>query len=196
MIVGPDENHESYQVFIDPQGETRAEFIGRKLRLAPAHYGMGCFVESIHSGEILKAGRDVMHKTGYRGVGGVQFKRDDRDGRNYLVEMGIRHNVYTGLAVACGIDLPYYAYMTCIGRPFSVPTRYPGGKCWWNPADDLRAMRTYARDGSWTWGQWFASILRFPTNAYFQWRDPMPGLVLLKRVGAAAGRRIFGVFGR
>ena len=52
MVQGPDENHFEYHVLIDPDGTLRAEFAGRKLRLAPPHYGMGTYAESVDVREV------------------------------------------------------------------------------------------------------------------------------------------------
>lgn len=69
MVVGDDPSHFSYHVLIDGDGVTRAEFVGRKHRLAPPHFGVGTYVESVQDAEILAAGREVARRIGYRGGG-------------------------------------------------------------------------------------------------------------------------------
>jgi len=188
MIVGPDENHLSYLGLVEPDGCIRAEFVTRKLRTAPAHYGMSSLAESFRSEEVCRLGRSTLLKLGYRGLGGAQFKRDQRDSRLYLVEMGVRFSLYTALPVACGVDFPYFCFRSLRGEPFAPPTGYPAGHRWWNPFDDLRAMKRYVADGSWNWSGWLRSVARPHTNALFAWDDPVPGVVALGRTLAGSLR--------
>jgi predicted ATP-grasp superfamily ATP-dependent carboligase len=193
MVLGPDENHIDYHAFVDPQGRTRAEFVGRKLRLTPPHYGMGCFVESAHDEEALEEGRALLRALSYRGMANVNFKRDERDGRLYLFELNPRFSFWTGLDVACGIDFPYYYYRECLGLDYEAPPGYPAGRRWLNLRADRRAMRVYSRDGTWTWGRWLVSVLRPSVGAVFAWDDPAPflasvGGALASRLGLRRGR--------
>src|SRR5439155_2138585 len=99
MVQGPDENHFEHHVLIDTEGRLRAEFAGRKLRLSPPHYGMGTYAESVELREVAKVGRDVFERIGYRGMGHLDLKRDERDGQFYLFELNPRFSVWTGLDI-------------------------------------------------------------------------------------------------
>ena len=171
-VIGPDENHLEYHGFIDSEGGVRGEFVGRKLRLAPAHYGSGTYVESVHAEDARQLGRAVLQSLGYRGMAHLDLKRDDRDGRLYLFEINPRFSIWTALDVACGVNLPFYYFQASLGQPFEVPTSYPAGRRWLNPAPDLGAMREYVRDGTWSRQRWLASILRSSVNAVFARDDP------------------------
>ena len=194
MVPGPDANHLEFPTIVDPDGEIRTEFVARKLRLAPAHFGMGCYVESIRSDEVVKTGCRILRTLDYRGLAMVQFKRDERDGKLYLLEINPRFTVWTSLPVACGVDLPYYYYQASLGESYSVPTSHAIGKMWWDPVSDVFAMRTYISDGTWTWWRWITTVLRRSTNAYFTWDDPMPGLAaagsMCRRLGRAFWRQL------
>jgi predicted ATP-grasp superfamily ATP-dependent carboligase len=194
MVVGPDANHLEFPTIVDPDGDNQTEFVARKLRLAPAHFGMGCYVESIRCDEVVETARGILRVLGYRGVAMVQFKRDERDGKLYLLEINPRFTVWTSLPVACGVDLPYYYYRASLGEPFSPPTSHAIGKTWWDPVADVVAMKAYFGDGTWNWWRWLITILRRSTNAYFTWDDPMPGLTaaryLCRRIGHAVWRHL------
>ena len=179
MVIGPDDNHLEYHGFVDRDGAVRAEFVGRKLRLAPAHYGSGSYVESIHAEDARRTGRSILESIGYRGMANLDLKRDARNGQLYLFEINPRFTIWTALDVACGVDFPFYYYQACIGQPYDPPPSYPAGRRWWNPLTDFRSMRTYARDGTWSWPRWLVSVARTSANAVFAWDDPGPTWALL-----------------
>ena len=159
----------------------RAEFAGRKLRLAPPHYGMGTYAESIDARDVLDTGRLVFERLGYRGMGHVDLKRDTRDGKLYLFELNPRFSVWTGLDIACGIDFPYYYYLTCIGEEYVAPRLYAIGRRWLNFETDRKGIKTYVRDRTWTRTRWLASLPRATVWALFAVDDPIPSWVSFRR---------------
>jgi predicted ATP-grasp superfamily ATP-dependent carboligase len=186
MVVGPDEGHYDYHVFVDPDGEIRGEFLGRKLRLAPPHYGVGTYVESLVHEDVILAARRIVRLVGYRGVANVQFKRDERDGIPYLLDFNPRFNLWTGLAVACGVDLPHLYWCHCLGLPYDSPTGWQVGRHWLHLVRDLNSMQTYSRDGTCSWSEWIKTVRRPSVPAVMSMKDPLPGLVEITR----ATRRI------
>ena len=181
LVEGPDESHYEYHVLIDLEGNLRAEFAGRKLRLAPPHFGMGTYAESVALEEVGGIGRSIFDRVGYRGMGHVDLKRDGRDGRLYLFELNPRFSVWTGLDIACGIDFPYYYYLTCIGEGYEAPSSYPIGKRWLNFETDRVSLRTYIREGTLSRRRWLMSLVRATVWSLFALDDPMPSWVSFRR---------------
>jgi predicted ATP-grasp superfamily ATP-dependent carboligase len=186
MIVGPDRNHYDYHLFADPDGRITGEFLGIKKRLAPPHFGVGTYVESVCHDDVIRAARRIIRSVGYRGVANLQFKRDERDGVPYLMDFNPRFNLWTGLAVACGVDLPYLYWSHCLGRSYAVPRGWYVGRHWLHLVRDVKSMRTYASDGSYSWGEWLRSVLRPSIGAVFAVDDPLPGVVELARAASKA----------
>lgn len=191
-ILGPDTNHVEFPALVEPDGEIKTRFVARKLRVAPAHYGMGCLVESIVDEAVVIEAREILSKLNYRGLGMVQFKRDDRDNKLYLLEINPRFTVWTGLPVACGVNFPLYYYHICKDETYEPPESYIVGKVWWNPLRDIFETKTYLKDGSWTIWSWLLSVARPHVNAYFTLDDPQPGLVAVVHVCS----RLFGAIKR
>lgn len=178
MIVGPDENHIDYHSLIDSNGEIVAEFVGKKLRLTPAHFGMGCYVESAKSAEVINEGRSILRSLNYSGMANMNFKRDERDGRLYFMELNPRFSFWIGLDCACGVDFPYYYYKLCLKEQIIANKEYPIGKKWISLYHDIREIKTISKDGSLTWKQWIRSILKADIGAVYAPDDSMTALML------------------
>jgi predicted ATP-grasp superfamily ATP-dependent carboligase len=179
MVLGPDENHVDYHALVDGAGKLRGEFAGKKLRV------------SIDPSEVSQIGRFVLERLGFRGMANMNFKRDDRDGRLYLLELNPRFSNWTGVDIACGIDFAVLYYMACIGTPYDAPSRYGLGKRWLNFAADRESMKVYARKGTRGWPRWAWSIARSSSWSLYAPTDPGPADVHLRRTDR---RRIGGLF--
>lgn len=190
MIVGPDENHLDYHALIDNDGRVLGEFVGRKLRLTPPHFGMGCYVISEKSELVVNEGRRILRSLNYKGMANINFKKDERDGQLYFLELNPRFSFWTGLDVACGVDFPYYYYKTCLGERITINAEYPIGKSWLYFYYDFKGMRVKIKDGSLTWYQWILSVIKNDVGAIFALDDPLPGIILLLRIIKGQMRKI------
>ena len=186
MIVGPDENNFCYRAFVDSDGQILAEFVGKKLRLTPPHFGMGCYVESIKSDEIINESRRILRSLDYFGIAEIDYKRDDRDGRLYFFELNPRFGFWIGLDIACGVDFPYYYYQLCIGEKYTPKVDYLLGIKWLSLFQDIKSARFLIEEGSLSWHQWILSVIKADIGAIYALDDPLPAVILffntIKRV--------------
>ena len=53
---------------------------------------------------------DFLEKLNYQGLGGIEFKRDSRDGKLKLIELNTRYGLWDALGQLCGVDTAYVAY--------------------------------------------------------------------------------------
>ena len=191
MIVGPDENHFCYHALIDSDGQIIAEFVGKKLRLIPPHFGMGCYVESIKSDEVTNEGRRILRLLNYKGIAEIDFKRDERDGLLYFFELNPRFGFWMGLDVACGVNLPYYYYKLCLGEKLIPKDEYLLGKKWISLYYDIGGIKTLLKDGSITWRQWIMSVIKADCGAIYALDDPLPAVILFFNTIKELTKRIF-----
>jgi predicted ATP-grasp superfamily ATP-dependent carboligase len=194
IVPGPD-RFCSYYSYIDERGEPLFHYTKEKLRQFPTRFGLGTYHRSSWDPEVAEAGLDFFRGIGLRGLGCVEFKRDERDGRLKLIECNHRFTAADALQRACGMQMGLLAYERALGLP---PTPLPGageyrrGVTLWFPGNDLRAFLSYRRAGEISLGGWLRSLLapiRLPVASL---RDPLPGLVgALRRLGRVL-RRPFG----
>ena len=169
-IDGGEECIESYHAYVRPGGEVIGEFTGRKLRTAPRLYGYSTYVEITDQDEVRRLGRSILERIGFSGVAKIDFKRDPRTGRLYLLEINPRFNLWHHAGAAAGVSIPALVYRDCLEPGSARPAgRARAGVRWVNARDDWRAYQGSP-------ARWLAEILTAQVNESFMLRDPLPGL--------------------
>jgi len=188
IVPGPDEFC-SYYSYIDERGEPLFHYTKQKLRQFPVRFGLGTFHRSDWNPEVAEVGLRFFRGIGLRGLGCVEFKRDERDGRLKLIECNARFTAADALQRACGLELGVLAYERALGRPGNPPEEYRRGVGLWFPTEDTRAFLDYRRRGELSLAAWLRSLagpLRFPVGSM---RDPLPSFIsALRRPGRALRR--------
>jgi predicted ATP-grasp superfamily ATP-dependent carboligase len=182
IIPGRDDQFFSYYTYMTDEGEPLFHVTKRKLRQHPIWFGSGCFHTTDWNPEAAELGLRFFEGVGLRGLGNVEFKRDERDGRLKLIECNHRFTAATGLLRAAGVDLPLFVYNKLTDRPLPPMEGYRTGMTMWYPTRDVRAFAAYRRKGEITTISWLLSIMRrhhFPVASL---SDPRPVLVNSLRV--------------
>lgn len=185
LVSGPETAVESYHVYVDREGETVAEFSGRKLRTRPPEYGMTTALTTSHAEDVIDLGRDIVKKLGLLGVAKVDFKRG-RDGRLRLLEVNPRFNLWHHAGARAGVNIPALVWADLTGqqRPAASVAR-PGVR--WCSVTDFRAAREAGLSLP-RWGQWMVGC---ETREIAALHDPIPFLHLCaSRLTKRVARRI------
>lgn len=157
IILGPNTNHFKINAYIGREGDLQALFTLRKIRQYPVDYGVGTCVESLRNPEIVDLGMKFLTGIDYRGVGSIEFKRDERDGRLKMIELNPRYWQQNLLATDCGINFPHIQYMDLLGEPLPPVTRFAEGVRWMDLLFDYRAYKDYRARGEMRLADWLRS---------------------------------------
>jgi D-aspartate ligase len=176
-IEGRDEAIWELHAFIDRDGDLVGVFTGRKLRTYPVHRGIGCFQVSEYEPAVVEVGLRTLRALGYTGHAAVQLKRLPGSNRFEIFEINCRYSAWNDLHRRAGVNMPYAAYCDCLGQKQLPLPRQREGMRWVDVSNDLRAFRDYRRLGEWSLAQWARSYIGRNHYAFFDWRDPLPGLV-------------------
>ncbi|MFT3764822.1 MAG: GNAT family N-acetyltransferase [Minicystis sp.] len=189
-IPGGEEQVHSYHAYRDARGRTLGEFVGRKIRTYPRSAGASTYVELIEDPELVRIGHDVLDRIGFTGVVKLDFKRDPRTGRFYLLEVNPRFNLWNHLGAASGVNLPLLAYQDLTGARVEPAGPARPGMRWLALGDDARAfVRDYAPAGELTLSRWLLSLRGPKVYDVFAWDDASPFLVNMARSLRARQRR-------
>lgn len=177
-----------YQVngYFDRNSEPQGVMLQHKIRSCPESYGIGSLTESWEDPELMRKGIEFMRAVRFHGVGQVEFKRDPRDGRYKVLEINARPYTQLWLVTACGINLPYMAYLDALGKPMGKVTDYKPGIKWLCMSDDLRTCLSRARSGRLKAGEYIRSLRGKKVYSVLDFADPVPFLLTPVQLGYMA----------
>lgn len=177
-IPGPDDHLCSYYTYIDESGAALCDFTKRIIRRFPVGEGLACYHVTDWEPDVRELGLRLFRHVGLRGLGNIEFKRDDRDGKLKVIECNARFTAANALLVASGCDLGLFVYGRLAGLPVRLPQpgAYARGLHLWSPGRDLRAFLTLNSRGELSLPVWLASLAHRQVLPYFRWYDPVPAI--------------------
>ncbi len=174
-VPGGDDEIFSYHAYYDRRGEVLGSFIGRKVRTFPRGTGISSFLRLVRHDELLEIGHGIGRTLGLRGIVKMDFKRDPRTRRMYLLEINPRYNLWHYLGAACGVNLPWLAQQeTRTGRAPAAPGEYRTDLHWLGFREDVKALLEAREEGLGAIARQLASYRRRKIYTVFAWNDPAP----------------------
>ena len=155
-------------------------FCHRRLREIDLRGGRSTAAVSAACDERLKASAHrILDALGWHGVAMVEFKWDEATDEFWLLEINGRFWGSLPLALACGVDFPYYLYQITIGETPEPPAAYELGVV---ARDAVAEMKHFVRVMARGRGQRLATLgnaatILHPWKQSFNWvsDDPEPG---------------------
>jgi len=108
-------------------GVCKRIFMHRRLREKPPTGGVSTCAESIYDSTLKEYGTRLLDLLGWHGVAMVEFRRDSRDGTYKLMEINPRFWGSLDLALAAGVDFPYYICQMAQGHELQYSEDYKRG---------------------------------------------------------------------
>lgn len=159
--------------YVAADGKTIASFAGRKIRSWPPRIGgtAACTNAPEYQNELTASTAQFFSDVGFVGMGSMEYKRDRRDGRFYMVEPTVgRTDFQEEVATLHGVNIPLAAYCHEAGIALPDSPYAPYSKLWREPVTD----------------RWSAELQPGVSNppgtstvdAYWRFDDPVPWLDL------------------
>ena len=176
IIVGPNTNHFKVNVYMGTAGKPLAMFTLRKIRQYPTEFGVGTVVESLRYPALVELGLKFFRGIGYQGIGSIEFKKDERDGKLKMIELNPRLWQQNIQATVCGINFPLIQYLDLTGQAPPPQSDFVESVKWLDAVADFQAFWDYFRCGElspWAWLWSWRGVKAFAT---FAWDDLGPFL--------------------
>lgn len=177
MIQGFDDHMYTFDAWINSQGCVSHWVTGQKQRQFPINFGSSTFIRQKYVPEIVEIGSKFLTALGYRGFAEVEFKKDARDGKFYLIEVNVRITNFNTLLAKVGFNVPLVWYRELTGQPVdSLALTEDTGWHFWYSYEDFRAISNYLAKGQLNLGQILRSLFVKKVGAIWDWKDIKPGL--------------------
>jgi predicted ATP-grasp superfamily ATP-dependent carboligase len=88
------------------RGEILASFMHRRLHEVPSTGGPSSMASSYRDPELERLGKKILTAACWTGVAMVEFKKNESDGRYYLLEVNPKFWGSLDLSIAAGVDFP------------------------------------------------------------------------------------------
>jgi predicted ATP-grasp superfamily ATP-dependent carboligase len=173
-----------------PQSAPPVSFVGRKICQWPPLVGgtASCAPAPEAHDELVSLTNTFFDRVGFVGLGSMEYKRDVRDGRFYMVEPTVGRTDYQEeIATLNGVNIPYAAYCAEIGRPNESIVSIQRPRMWRDMASCRKARAAGAVDRAFEISP-DAEIV----DAMYRANDPMPFLLMKLEPLERRVRRWFG----
>ncbi|MEA2940178.1 MAG: D-aspartate ligase [Bradyrhizobium sp.] len=132
-VDGPDNQIFFCLFFCDLSGQPLRFFTGRKLSAYPAGVGSTatCIAAPEAHAELKALTVRLTSMTRYAGIGGLEFKRDARTGKFFIIEPTVgRTDWQEEIATLSGVNIPAAAWMHAMGRSIEPVEAASIGSAW------------------------------------------------------------------
>jgi predicted ATP-grasp superfamily ATP-dependent carboligase len=166
----PGENGFGYFGFFR-HGREQGFFMHQRLVQLPKEGGPSVLARAIKDDTLRELGRRTLESLQWTGVAMVEFKRSDRDGRLYLMEINPKFWGSLDLAIQSGCNFPVWVAQALISGKAPEPTQYDIGTHYqWVVPNALKCFVRYPECR----GALLRNMLTPAVKKDIQLHDPLP----------------------
>lgn len=181
VIDGRDDCLYAYLGCFDGAGREFSWVMKRKLRQYPPMFGDGSLDVTCAEEPIVEPARKLLAAMRYRGLVGIEFKKDPHTGEFSLIEINPRTVSTNQLAITAGVDFPWHAYQLAIhggsSEQVGIPTAermYRIGVQHVHEEREFLSFLGRRHRGETKLMEWLGCVLRAQSYAIWSRSDPWP----------------------
>lgn len=191
IIPGFDDHMYTFDAYLDQNSKVTHWMTCQKYRQYPINFGASVFTGQKYVQELYDIGAPFMEAIGYKGFGEIEFKKDAKTGRFYLIEINVRTTNLNSLLYKAGINFPYAAYRDMVGYPLPPhAVKKDTGIVFHYLFEDLLAIRGYTKTKQLSYGQIAKSLMARKAPAIWSLSDPKPALGFTGMLAKKALRKV------
>lgn len=178
-IPGGDDEVYIFNGYFNDKSECLSAFTGHKIRQFPIHTGCASLGECRWNQNVADLTIKSMQAFGYKGILDIGYRLDPRDGLYKVLDINPRVGQAFRLFTAENdMDVVQSLYLDLTNQP-APEIRPREGRRWLIEDFDVIATAYYIRERSISFGDWLRSFRGVQETAWFNWRDPVPFVMML-----------------
>lgn len=187
IIPGFDDHMYTFDAHLNQDSEVTHWLTCQKKRQYPINFGASVYTEQKHIPELYDISASFFKSIGYKGFGEIEFKKDEKTGDYYLIEINARTTNLNSLLYKAGINFPYIAYSELVGYPLRPKAiEEDTGIAFRYLHEDLLAIKDYIKNGQLGYRQVLSSLFKEKAPAIWSMDDPKPAFsyfrMMMKRI--------------
>ncbi len=173
-VAGPNRNHFKVCACYSRERKLLALFSTQKTRQYPVDFGVGTLMTSVNMPNLVETGQRLFNGLEYTGVGSIEFKMDERDGKFRLIELNPRFWQQSFQSTCAGVNFPYIYYLDCIGEKVEPELKFKENVRWVDLEQDFRSFLGNRKRAKISLLEWLKSVISAQCHAYFSLDDWKP----------------------
>ncbi|MFP4697567.1 MAG: carboxylate--amine ligase [Eubacteriales bacterium] len=175
IISGFDDHMYTFDAYANEKSKVTHWVTCQKLRQYPINYGASVYTIQKYVPEIVDLGKQFLEKIKWKGFAEIEFKKDKRTKKFYLIEVNVRTTNLNVLLFRSGINMPYVAYQELTGNEETSKVIVEDKKiAFWYAFEDLLAIKDYFKTKQLSFVNVVCSYFKRKAYAIWDIRDPLP----------------------
>jgi predicted ATP-grasp superfamily ATP-dependent carboligase len=168
------------------EGREIGYFMHERVMQFPQEGGVSVVARAIRNDRLRDLGRRLLESLAWNGPAMVEFKRSDRDGEFYLIEINPKLWGSLDLAIQAGCNFPVWiANLLCTGKAPQEPAYMEGVTYQWVVPNGLKCFLRYPEFRT----QFLSNLTKAKVHTDLRWLDPLPAIAGVLAMTAGLGRK-------
>lgn len=181
----PGENGFGYFAFF-VNGREAAYFMHERLMQIPKEGGPSVVARAVRDERLHELGRRLLESLQWNGVAMVEFKRSDRDGEYYLIEINPKLWGSLDLAIQAGCNFPVWIAQSVVNGAVPQPVNYPAGLTYqWVIPNGMKCFLRYPEFRK----PFLRNLVQPRVRTDLRLSDPLPAAAALFAMASKIGAR-------
>ncbi|PRY82327.1 carboxylate--amine ligase [Alkalibacterium olivapovliticus] len=193
LIQGFDDHMYTFDAYLNQEAKVTHWVTAQKQRQYPINFGASVYIKQKYVPELVEIGKPFLEAIGYKGFAEIEFKKDEKTGKYYLIEINARTTNFNQMLAEVGFNMPLLAYKELTGQPI-------GQKVLKDTTDygfhymyeDLHASKAYIQSKQLSAKQIMKTYTEKRVGAIWNSKDPKPGFAYIGIILNKVKKKVIG----
>lgn len=177
LVQGFDDHMYTFDAYLDQNSNVTHWLTAQKERQYPINFGASVYIKQKYVPALHEIGAPFLEAIGYKGFAEIEFKKDEKTGEYYLIEINVRTTNFNQMLTELGFNMPLLAYKELTGQEIGQDSlKETTNLAFHYMYEDLHASRAYVKSGQLKWKTILKTYTEKRIGSIWSFDDPKPGL--------------------